>query len=393
MAPSSDRPHARGFAVDAETERALREGLAEREARVQRGRLTAALRTLVAEPSPALVFVDFDGVPEPEAAAKDLAAVCALGTVLIAVGSADTAQVTRSLLQHGIADYLVKPISAAEVREAYAKALEELPERTHAGRVVGVAGSAGSGASTMIAGLARGVAAGGRSATVVDLDPLAGKLAALLETEPRGDVAELLAAPEYAAEAGDGEPGAGDELPELVPSIDSDRIERVVAAAGTGVSLVGYSHSGPPAPAPSPEAASALLDRLANRSHVVLVSGVADPETRTAVLERADARVLLYEPTLSSISVAVHCLASLGTECPSLLVECHPRLPKSTLSRAQIRYALAGRRPDVVVPFDPALHAAATGEGRVRSPGKAYRKALHEVAARVIEGPAVAADR
>lgn len=392
MAPSSDKPRARGFAADAETERAIREGLAGREARIQRGRLASALRALAAEPSPPLVFVDLDGVSEPEAAARELAAVCALGTVLIAVGSADTAEVTRSLLRHGIADYLVKPISAAEVREAYAKALEELPERTHAGRVVAFAGSAGSGASTMIAGIARGVATDGRSATVVDLDPFAGKLATLLGTEPRGDVAELLTVPESPLEASHGEPGTRDEPPVLVPSVDSDRIERVVAPAGAGISLVAFPHAGPPATAPSPEAASALLDRLANRSHVVLVSGVADPEARTAVLQRADARVLLYEPTLPSISVAVHCLASLGAESPSLLVECHPRKPRSTLSRAQIRYALAGRRPDVVVPFDPALHAATTGEGRVRSPGKPYRKALHDVAARVTEGPAVAAD-
>ena len=392
MAPPADKLHARGFAVDAETERAIREGLAGREAKIQRGRLAAALRTLVAEPSPRLVFVDLDDVSEPEAAARDLAAVCALGTVLIAVGSADTAQVTRSLLQHGIADYLVKPISAAEVRDAYAKALEGLPERTHAGRVVAFTGSVGSGASTMIAAIARGVATGGRSATVVDLDPFAGKLATLLGTEPRGDLVELLAALESATEMDPGEPDVRDEPTDILPSIEFDRIEQVVARVKTGISLVAYPLAGPPAAAPSVEAVSVLLGRLANRTHVVLVSGVADPEARTAVLQRADARAVLYEPTLPSISVAVHCLALLGAEYPSLLVECHPRMPKSTLSRAQIRYALAGRRPDVVVPFDSALHAAATGEGRVRSPGKPYRKALHDVVVRVIEGAVVAPD-
>ena len=50
MAPPSGNPYARGFAADAETERALRAGLAGREATVQRGRFAAALKSLVTEP-------------------------------------------------------------------------------------------------------------------------------------------------------------------------------------------------------------------------------------------------------------------------------------------------------------------------------------------------------
>ena len=112
--------HARGFASDPATERALRAGLADREARIERSRFDIAIRTLAAEPSAQLVFVDLDGVPEPEAAARELTAVCAFGTALIAIGSADTAHLTRALLREGIADYLVKPISPAAVREASA---------------------------------------------------------------------------------------------------------------------------------------------------------------------------------------------------------------------------------------------------------------------------------
>ena len=166
MAPPSGSPYARGFAADAETERALRAGLTGREAKVQRGRLAAALKTLVTEPSSQLVFVDLDGAAVPEAVARELAAVCAFGTALIAIGSIDTADFTRALLQHGVADYLVKPISAAAVREACAAALDDLPERTYAGRVIAFAGTAGSGASTLVAAIARGLAAGGRTAVV-----------------------------------------------------------------------------------------------------------------------------------------------------------------------------------------------------------------------------------
>ena len=390
MAIPSNRLHAWGFAADAATERALRAGLAGREVRIRRGRLNSALRTLAAEPSPPLVFVDLDGVPEPEEAARELAGVCALGTVLVALGSDDTARRTRSLLRNGISDYLVKPVAAAAVHEASAKALEDRTERGHAGRVVTFAGTAGGGASTLMTTMAEGIAAGGRTATMVDLDPLAGKLAARLGVEPRGDLAELLATIDPGPPEGSDESTAPGEAVDLGPPIASGLVDEVIALAGARISLVAYPRTGPPPATPLPRAVCMLLGQLANRTHVVMVSGMSDPDARTEIMRHADARVLIFEPTLSSIASAVHCLALLGKEHSTVLVQCHPRTGRSTLSPAQIRYALAERRPDVVVPFDAALHAAATGRARARSPGKAFRKALEEVAERALEGSAPA---
>ena len=391
MAAPSDKLHAWGFAADAATERALRAGLAGREIRIRRGRLDSALRTLAAEPSPPLVFVDLDGAPEPEEAARELARVCSFGTVLVALGSDDTARLTRSLLRNGISDYLVKPLAAAAVHEASSKALEDPTERGYAGRVVTFAGTAGCGASTMMTAMAEGIAAAGRTATLVDLDPLAGKLATRLGVEPQGDLAELLVSIDPADPEGTDESTAPGEEHDLDPPIASDLVEGVIALAGAHISLVAYPRAGPPPTTPRARVVCMLLGQLANRTHVVMVSGMSDPDVRTTIMRHADARVLVFEPTLSSISSAVHCLALLGTEYSTLLVQCHPRTGRSALSPAQIRYALAERRPDVVVPFDAALHAAATGRTRARSPGKAFRKALDEVAERALEGSAPAA--
>ena len=129
------------------------------------------------------------------------------------------------------------------------------------------------------------------------------------------------------------------------------------------------------------------MRHVANQAHVVLVTGVVDPDTRIDIMRQADVRVLLYEPTLPSISNAVHCLALLGAECPSTLVQCHVRMRKSALSSAQIRYALAERRPDIVIPFDPFLHAVAIGEKRKGAPGKAYLEAVRQVIERTARGP------
>ena len=391
MASTSENLYAQGFAADAGTERALRAGLAGREARIRRGRLAVALRTLASEPSAKLVFVDLDGIAEPETAARELSAVCAFGTTIIAIGSADTAHFTRALLRHGIADYLVKPISAAAVREASAAGLDDSAERMYAGRVVAFAGSAGSGTSTLVAAIARGVAAGGRTASVVDLNPSSGALTDLLGAAPAGDLPALLAALDPSRSEFE-EAHDPDEAPDAGPTLRPEQLDAVCTPSSTdGVSLIACPASGPLPESPPPGAVHALLGHLANRAHVVLATGLFDPETRAAIMQQADARVLLYEPTLPSISAAVICLAQLGPEHPTLLVQSHPRMRTSTLSQAQIRYALAERRPDVVIPFEPVLHAAATGGKQGSPPGRAYRDALGQVIERAVEGPAPAA--
>ena len=388
MAPPADSLYARGFAADAETERALRAGLAGREVRIERGRFQAALQSLAAVPSPKLVFVDLDGVADPEGAARELTAVCAIGTTLVAFGSADTADYTRRLLRNGVADYLVKPVTGAAVREASATALDDTPERMYAGRVVAFAGTAGCGASTLIAAIARGVASGGRTASVVDLDPVSGTLDALLGARPTGDLSAVLAM--LADDEPDADPPSDpDEAIESDTALNPEQLDSICAPAdAAGISLVAYPPGGPVPESPSPPAVHALLGHLANRAHMVLVCGLFDPETRTSLMQQADGRVLLFEPTLPSISAAVHCLAQLGPDHPTILVQSHPRTRRSALSAAQIRYALAERRPDVVIPFEPALHAAATGEARDRAPGKPYREALRQVIERAVEGPA-----
>ena len=377
MAPPAGNLYAHAFATDAETERAFRAGLAGREARVHRGKLKLALRTLAAEPSAPLVFVDLDGVREPESAGRELAAVCALGTVLIAVGSTDTAHLNRALLREGVADYLVKPLTATAVKDACAAALDDERDRTYAGRLIAFAGTAGCGSSTLVAALAQGVADGGRTALVVDLDPLAGSLSRHLAAEPSGDLPALLAGIVPVV------PEDPDEPARLDASIGSEQLESVCTPAGAGLSLVAYPSRGALPEAPSPLAVNTLLEHLANRAHTVLVTGAHDPDVRSEVLIRSDSRVLLYEPTLTSISTAVQCLAMLGTEHPATLVQCHPRARKSTLTPAQIRFALADRRPDVAIPFEPALHAEATGRRSAGSTSRAYRGAVREVAERV----------
>ena len=377
MALPSDSLYARGFASDARTLRALREALAGHKVRVQRGQFPAAIRTLAVEPAARLLFVDLDGIADPEMAARELATVCAAETAVIAIGSTDTAQFARTLLQGGIADYLLKPVSALQIREAHAAVFADPTERAYAGRVVAFAGSAGSGTSTLVAAIARAIAADGRTASVVDLDPVAARLPGLLGIPPADGLSALLESLSGLASA------------DTEPVIAPNQIDDVCAPADNGLALVAFTPLAAPPPSPSSTAVCRLLAHLANRTHLVLVTGFPDGDMRLEIMQRADARVLQFEPTLSSLSAAVRGLALLGANYPVTLTQCLPRMPKSRLSPAHVRYALGDRRPDVVIPFDPAIHAIATG-AKSRRTSAAYRNAIREVLNCVLQSATVA---
>lgn len=375
MAPPSRRSYARGFATDAGTERALRAGLAGHDVKISRGNLDTALRALIVDAAPQLVFVDLDDHGEPENMIRRISQVCPFDTEMIAIGSADSAHVVRNLLRHDVADYLVKPISAAMIREAGAAIAGDLPRRPYAGRVVVFAGSAGSGTSTLAAAIARDLANDSYRASLVDLDPLSGKLSSLFGAPPDDRLATLF-------EGVDSDDSAHPEI-----SRDLDGLRDIGVSVAPGISLIAYPETGRVWPPPSAAAARALLAHLANQTHLVLVTGITDLDVQSEILPDADARVLLFEPTLPSISLAVRRLAMLGSDSPVILVQSSPRVRERALAPSHVRYALHDRRPDVVVPFDPALQPRpdAASAAQVR-PGKAYRKAMHNVIALALEG-------
>lgn len=133
------------------------------------------------------------------------------------------------------------------------------------------------------------LAAEGRTASVVDLDPVSGRIPALLGVEPADGLPALLAALDTGAPA-DAEAGN-----------IAERVDLVCTPADAELSVIAYAPAESLSPAPSATAVRTLLEHLANRTQVVLVTGFRDPDTSLDIMQRADARVLLCEPTLSSL--------------------------------------------------------------------------------------------
>lgn len=361
-----------GFATDAATEKALRDALSTRRARIVRSKLAKTIEALAESPAVKAVVVDTEGAHDAAQATEALLRVCRFDTKLILIGARDDAEWTRTALASGASDYLVKPVSAAAVREALANALGEESQRNYAGRIAAFTGARGCGTATLVAHIARNVSAGGAATAIVDFGTHPETLEQMLGARPEGDLDDAL-----------------EHADERDPPFDADTLRSISGGASVAsITYVARAARTRPAPPPGPGAVGALLSALANRAQTVLAIGLEDPDTRIAAFAAADARVVLFEPALASIAHASALLGALGAERRCILVESRARARRTPLAPGAGRYALGERSPDISMPHDAALASAATGGARDKAPGRAYRQAVLDVTNLAVEAPA-----
>src|ERR1700754_4364900 len=90
--------------------------------KVVRGGLRAAVQALAVSASPMILFVDMSESGDPLSDINALAEVCEPGTVVIASGQVNDVRLYRDLVASGIQDYLLKPFSPDQMREAISHA-------------------------------------------------------------------------------------------------------------------------------------------------------------------------------------------------------------------------------------------------------------------------------
>lgn len=161
--------------------------------KVNKGGLRNAVQSLSVSASPNVLFVDLSESGDPLSDINALAEVCEPGTVVIAAGQVNDVRLYRDLVASGIQDYLLKPFTAEQLRDAFAHAQmtisgprghEPAVDRPHvATTVIGVRG--GVGASTVASSLAWMMGEKiGRSTALLDLDVHFGTGALSLDLEP-----------------------------------------------------------------------------------------------------------------------------------------------------------------------------------------------------------------
>ncbi|MFA7584811.1 MAG: pilus assembly protein CpaE [Novosphingobium sp.] len=158
-----------------------------------KGGLRNAVQSLSITASPNILMVDLSESGDPLSDINALAEVCEPGTVVIAVGQVNDVRLYRDLLASGIHDYLLKPFSAGQLRDAlaHAQAVFAAPRHADAGAakrhiataVIGTRG--GVGASTIATSLAWLFSADHKLPTaLLDLDIHFGTGALVLDLEP-----------------------------------------------------------------------------------------------------------------------------------------------------------------------------------------------------------------
>ena len=158
-----------------------------------KGGLRNAVQSLSITASPNILMVDLSESGDPLSDINALAEVCEPGTVVIAVGQVNDVRLYRDLLASGIHDYLLKPLSPSQVRDALvnAQAVFSAPKshdpsvakRHISTAVIGTRG--GVGASTLATSLAWLFSADEKLPTaLLDLDVHFGTGALALDLEP-----------------------------------------------------------------------------------------------------------------------------------------------------------------------------------------------------------------
>ena len=158
-----------------------------------KGGLRNAVQSLSITASPNILMVDLSESGDPLSDINALAEVCEPGTVVIAVGQVNDVRLYRDLIASGIHDYLLKPLSPSQVRDALvnAQAVFAAPKqhdpsvakRHISTAVIGTRG--GVGASTLATSLAWLFSADEKMPTaLLDLDVHFGTGALALDLEP-----------------------------------------------------------------------------------------------------------------------------------------------------------------------------------------------------------------
>ena len=159
-----------------------------------KGGLRNAVQALSISASPNILLVDLSESGDPLNDINALAEVCEPGTVVVAVGQVNDVRLYRDLISSGIHDYLLKPLSPGQVRDALSQAQSVFaaPAKSHDGAAVkqhistAVIGTRGGvGASTLATSLAWLFSTDEKLPTaLLDLDIHFGTGALTLDLEP-----------------------------------------------------------------------------------------------------------------------------------------------------------------------------------------------------------------
>ncbi len=344
------------FIADEETRRVVEQVCQSlgKDVSVSEGGSREAMEYLSEAPMPEVLIVDVSDTGKPLSTMLTITAAFAENTKVIAIGSVNDIALYRELIDGGVSDYLVKPVSEKALSDAIARernspqpAEPAAAEKTAANVVAIIGTRGGVGASTIAANCAWIVAQEQkRQTTLLDLDLQFGTIALALDIEPTRGLREAL------------------ENPSRIDSLflssaaakHSDRL--TVLAAEEAVD--GEVHF-------DPSAIDLLLGEINRSSQFIFVDLPRSGSVgRTRLLQMTSQIVVVTDVTLAGLRDCIRLIAMLERAAPQAKIVVTANRAGRTengLSKAEFEKAL-GRKVDIVLPEDPKALAASVNRGK-----------------------------
>ncbi len=365
------------FAWDEASRAVLTEVLEAGAATISKGGIEEATGYMLHDPSSKTVIVDLSGTAEPMQALDRFAETCLPDTRVIAIGDVNDIHFYRALRGAGVAEYLVKPITAEALRAALTVpvAKAESPAATAAQAVdcetIAIVGARGGVGATMVAvSLAWLSTEKTRRKTVLaDLDLSCGAASLALDVESGHGLSEALANPDR---------------------IDAMLLAVAAARVGDRLHLLSSEQALDSSPAIQPDAIEKLSKGLRQGfQRVIFDVPRSDGALLKQVLGQASTIVIVTDFSIAGVrdSGRLFSLAQkLAPGARRLVVGNRTGTGrKGDLTRAEIEKAL-GLTMACVIPEDPVAVPQAINSGKpvpASAPSSPVTAALRELATQV----------
>ncbi|CDK98822.1 Pilus assembly protein cpaE [Magnetospirillum gryphiswaldense MSR-1 v2] len=318
---------------------------------VHAGGLPGAIVHLAHNPTPQVVIVEEnDDDRTMLGRLEQLAEVCDPGTRVIVIGSLNDIGLYRTLLGHGVSEYLVAPVTPGQIAGAVS-ALFADPAAAPRGKVTALwSARGGAGASTIARNLAWHMGkALGEQAIYLDLDMTFGASDLAFNLEARQSAAEVLAQPER---------------------LDSVLLDRFLVVHDDYLRLLPSGGAAPRSLDIQTEAAEQLVDLAARMAPALVLDlpHVWAPWTE-ALLRAADEVVVVARPDLASLRDCKLLLESLAANrngnAPARLVINGLDLCRKTQLTVKDFHDTLAVAPALVLPWDSVLFGEAGNNGQL----------------------------
>lgn len=319
--------------------------------KVYMGGLPAAIDNYHKESTPSIVMIE-TGMRGAElfSQLEQLASVCDPGTKVVIIGAANDIRLYRQLLDQGVSDYLVPPLSPLSVIHSLGDIYAN-PDQPFAGRVTGFFGAKGGvGSSTIAHNIAWCLSERvGKETALVDLDASWGTTGLDFAYDTAAGLEEALAEPER---------------------LDETLLDRIMIRHTSKLSILPAAGSLGSNPVMSADAYEAVVDAVRTVSPLTLLDMPHYWCAWTSrVLVGCDDIVITATPDLASLRNTKNLIDYLREKRPNdpdpiLILNCVGMAKTGEISIKDFG-ATVGLEPAVTLGFDPDSFTEALNDGKM----------------------------